>query len=367
MEDKKYCVYMHKNKTNGKVYIGITSMPPNNRWRKGVGYKGQKFERAIKKYGWDGFEHIILFDNLKREDACNKEIELIEFYKSRDDNFGYNVSFGGEYFGKISEEDLIKRSERTSGGKNPMARKVFYDGKVYETLKDFCIDNNVDSKSAHLWMRGLQGCPVEFIEKGLRFLDSESQLRERKFDGTPKKVICNNHLFDSVEECAKFYQIKPATMSKWLNKTNPIPESFYVVGLKYLDGEINENISTNCVYCGGIIYDSQKDFAEKNNLNSNKVGIWLKNPDKMPEEFKKLGLKKCSYPIEWYSNNCQQYRLGVNAKPITCIELDIKFNSITECVEYFKNNLNIIMKITGVSRVLNNKRKQYMGYTFEYL
>ena len=367
MEDKKYCVYMHKNKTNGKVYIGITSMSPNNRWRKGIGYKGQKFERAIKKYGWDGFEHIILFDNLKREDACNKEIELIEFYKSRDDKFGYNVSFGGEYFGKISDEELIERSKRVSGGKNPMARKVFYNGKIYETLKDFCIENNVDSKSAHLWMRGIQGCPIEFIEKGLKFLDSESLLKERKFEGLPKKVVCENYIFKSVEDCANFYNIKSSTMIKWLNKTNPIPESFYIVGLKYLDEEINENISKNCVYYDGIIYDSQKDFALKNNLNENKVGVWLKNPEKMPEEFKNLGLKKCSYPIEWYSNNCQQYRMGVNAKPIFCIELNMAFNSTKECVEYFKNNFNIIMKNSGISKVLNKQRKKYMEYTFEYL
>ena len=45
----------------------------------------------------------------------------------------------------------------------------------------------------------------------------------------------------------------------------------------------------------------------------------------------------------------------------------MKFKSTTECVEYFKNNLNIIIKNAGVSKVLNNQRKQYMGYTFEYL
>lgn len=33
-----YTVYMHQNKLNGKVYIGITSVPPQERWRNGQGY-----------------------------------------------------------------------------------------------------------------------------------------------------------------------------------------------------------------------------------------------------------------------------------------------------------------------------------------
>ena len=57
---KKYCVYMHKNKINNKVYIGITFRKPEDRWQKGQGYHKQlKFFNAILKYGGDNFEHII--------------------------------------------------------------------------------------------------------------------------------------------------------------------------------------------------------------------------------------------------------------------------------------------------------------------
>lgn len=58
---KKWFVYMHVNKINSKVYVGITSKKPEERWQKGQGYNSQKyFYRAIQKYGWDSFEHIIL-------------------------------------------------------------------------------------------------------------------------------------------------------------------------------------------------------------------------------------------------------------------------------------------------------------------
>lgn len=34
----KYCVYVHTNKTNGKMYVGQTSQEPNKRWKSWFGY-----------------------------------------------------------------------------------------------------------------------------------------------------------------------------------------------------------------------------------------------------------------------------------------------------------------------------------------
>lgn len=62
-----YSIYMHKNKTNGKVYIGQTYLPPEERWKPhGEGYTKYQpaIHAAIQKYGWENFEHIILESNL---------------------------------------------------------------------------------------------------------------------------------------------------------------------------------------------------------------------------------------------------------------------------------------------------------------
>ena len=114
MEERNYKVYIHRNKINNKVYIGITSMKPEHRWESnGKGYKNNVyFTRSIQKYGWENFEHIILYEGLTKKQAEEKEIELISFYDSTNRDKGYNISPGGSLRG---EEGDKKVSEKLMG------------------------------------------------------------------------------------------------------------------------------------------------------------------------------------------------------------------------------------------------------------
>lgn len=105
----EYCVYIHENKLNGKKYIGITKRKPCERWGNGSGYKTNiRFYRAIKKYGWDAFEHKIIATGLTKEAACEMEKALISENKSDQKEHGYNVSPGGW---AVSEESAKKIGE----------------------------------------------------------------------------------------------------------------------------------------------------------------------------------------------------------------------------------------------------------------
>lgn len=97
MKTGTWCVYKH-TAPNSKVYIGITSKDPVRRWGvQGQGYKNNKhFWSAIQKHGWNNFTHEILIAGLSQEEACAKEIELINETKSYDHQFGYNVALGGQ-------------------------------------------------------------------------------------------------------------------------------------------------------------------------------------------------------------------------------------------------------------------------------
>ena len=94
-----WCVYRHTS-PSGKVYIGITSREPAKRWGHGANYKRQNkyFWNAIQKYGWENIEHEVLFDGLSKEEAQEKEIELIMAHDSTNVEKGYNLTTGGECY-----------------------------------------------------------------------------------------------------------------------------------------------------------------------------------------------------------------------------------------------------------------------------
>lgn len=121
-----YCVYIHTNKINGKMYVGQTGREPKTRWgKKGGGYKrNPRFYSAIKHYGWDNFEHEIIASHLTKEEADNFEKILIKELGTMNPDKGYNLTKGGEgLLGYVpSEERRRKLSEfakTRTGEKNP--------------------------------------------------------------------------------------------------------------------------------------------------------------------------------------------------------------------------------------------------------
>ena len=145
MGEAKYIVYIHKNKLNGKVYVGITHYAnPEKRWRQGNGYKNNPhFTSAILKYGWDGFDHFILFRGLLKEIACDIERTLI--LKNKRSGISYNIADGGEGVNSMNEYIREKISNsckgKSVGDKNPMKhltaeQREFHSQKMKRTWQN---------------------------------------------------------------------------------------------------------------------------------------------------------------------------------------------------------------------------------------
>lgn len=216
--DNKYTVYIHRNIINNKCYVGITGQKVNERWRKGEGYltKGRtgnycqpKFAKAIRKYGWENFEHIIWAEHLSHDDACRAERLLIAIWDTVKN--GYNISNGGEgttgvsrfgetnpFYGKhhsdktkamISKANkgnqywlgkkhtdqtkellrgpksyehrmsLSKNHADVSGVRNPRARKVIRlsDGRVFDYLKGAAQELGIHKETLRRYCKGHNG------------------------------------------------------------------------------------------------------------------------------------------------------------------------------------------------------------------
>lgn len=118
-----YCVYIHINKINGKMYVGQTihGYNPKKRWDNGNGYQHcPYFSKAIVKYGWGNFEHEIIANNLTALEADNFEKLLIEKLDTMNPDKGYNLEKGGTKNKTLSESTKKKISNSHIGEKNPM-------------------------------------------------------------------------------------------------------------------------------------------------------------------------------------------------------------------------------------------------------
>lgn len=194
-EENNYTVYMHKNKINGKVYIGASRQKPiKRRWRQGSAYKEcTKFYDAIKEFGWINFDHIILFENLTKEEAFNKEIELIEKYNSI--NNGYNILKGGN----LSNKGLhfTKKHKEKIGFANKGEKNGMYGKKLSQERKQ-----EISKRSKQQWLN------KEYREK----MSYITKYEKNHF----KKVICldTNEIFFSTSEAARKYNIQRANITK---------------------------------------------------------------------------------------------------------------------------------------------------------
>ena len=95
MLEKIPCIYMIKNKVNGKIYIGKTKdfydrkRDHFNALRKNE-HCNEHMQMAFNKYGEENFEMSIL-EVCAIEELDEKEIYYINKYNSRNRKIGYNI------------------------------------------------------------------------------------------------------------------------------------------------------------------------------------------------------------------------------------------------------------------------------------
>ena len=115
---KAYTVYGHCNLTNGKWYVGMTSLEPKARWNYGWGYQNNsQMWYDIKDSSWNTDWIHTVFDTFSnREDALDYEAFLMGMFDSIEK--GYNVSDYDSRHYKRSEETRNRMSQAQTGNHN---------------------------------------------------------------------------------------------------------------------------------------------------------------------------------------------------------------------------------------------------------
>lgn len=138
-----YSIYKHTC-PNGKVYIGITSRSPEERWANGFGYQGQvRFFSAIVKFGWDNILHEVIAQVETQQEATRIEKILITSHKSNVPEYGYNVQGGClAQYPLHSDTSTDVSAQKPLDGRGKLSQKVSQyskDGKLiatYNSIKE---------------------------------------------------------------------------------------------------------------------------------------------------------------------------------------------------------------------------------------
>lgn len=219
-----YKVYIHIF-PNKKVYIGITSQKEKRRWNNGNGYKNNEYmTNAIQKYGWENIEHKILFTDLTKEEAEQKEIELIDFYKSNQKEYGYNIQNGGNASNGLTN---------TSKEKISLSQKKIWENEEYkkhmieihkgkkaseETKRKMSISNSKYWLGKHLSKKTIDKMKSKLKgkkawNKGLKGVmkPNKTSFKIGEVHSITKKVMCveTEVIYNSISDASKKLNINP--------------------------------------------------------------------------------------------------------------------------------------------------------------
>lgn len=208
-----YTIYIHKNKINGKIYIGKTCQDLETRFgSNGIGYRFcPYFYHAIQKYGWNNFEHDVLFSNISSEKANILERTMIKLCHSNDSDFGYNIRKGGDGFDSEASKSLWSNPE--------------YKERISQANKDIWNDEEYRKVRAALYKEQWKD-PEKRKRRSeqavKRWADEEfhAKAQQAVLDACKTSVCCieTGEIFESITDACNKYNIHHSNLIRSIRK-----------------------------------------------------------------------------------------------------------------------------------------------------
>ena len=183
MKEINGIIYMYTNKINNKVYIGQTTRERLRKYEhKNTNKDNTYFHKAVLKYGYDNFSYQVLYKvkGWNKDLICEvlnfMETYYINLYNSTDNEYGYNLTTGGD--------------------------------------SNYSVNNYVKQKMREGWNNELVKEHASEIHKGCR---------NGMYGIAPpnrKKIMCveENIVFESIKQAAQWLNVKEENMYNFLCK-----------------------------------------------------------------------------------------------------------------------------------------------------
>ena len=323
---KTFIVYKYTAKHNGLVYIGITSQSLKTRWKQG--YKANpRLYNAIQKYGEKGFIKEILYKNLTKEEACQKEIETIAYYDATNPAKGYNISLGGTapMWNRHHSEKTKKLFRETRKGQNNSFYGKKHDRINYvKNIPVICLNTleKFPSLTLAAEIKTNQGC-TGCSEKNL----------SRTFYGqlTAGKSSDGEMLFWSKYDNTKsdnYYMELFLQLSS--NRKKLIEENY--LNPKIMHERVRKEIVN---LLSGEIYKSAKDAEQKTGIYYNNIAQCCRNDKKTAGNNIFLYLSDYLKMNKEDKINCLINRWTCEEnKPIVCLNNNCLYKTALDCTEF---------------------------------
>lgn len=211
MQDEiKSGIYCIENKINHKKYIG-QSVDINDRWRKHISelnhntHDNSYLQNAWNKYGRDIFEFNVI-EYCKISELDDRENYYINYYKTLNREFGYNLKSGGQNGGsKYSEETKLKMSKS--------AIKSYENLELIEKRKQDALEqwSNPEIKEKHMGKNnGMYG--KHHTEETINKIKEKRKNVKKKKEIRQVFCIELNMTFKNASQAAKYLNISAANI-----------------------------------------------------------------------------------------------------------------------------------------------------------
>lgn len=345
IKTRTFKLYAHINRINKKIYIGQTCRKNANvRWSNGNGYKGNlHFWNAIQKYGWDNFEHIILFEVNTPEEANICEEYLIKKYNTTNPNCGYNFLHGGiDKTGKNNPNYGNKYSEKTRAILSKKSKERFKDSFNHPRFGVHLSDETKEK------IRKGNSKPYSKQRKDYWIKVNNKIHSISMYDKNFNKI----KQFKTLKEARKFYG-KEFSIS-YISKPFYIDDKYiFIFDDLYLQiiksDEFRKALKNHGkrknqrkVICLNdlSIYESISIASKDKNINQSRISMCCNNHTKSAGYDEKLGRLLWEFYDETKKYKSQKYTS--NSKKCRCITLNKIFDSTKIASEKLNINQNTI-------------------------